>query len=73
MKHMTNAQIDEINMLLKYHGDALTAFYDEGISFGMMLGARAVVKGGLIACPVIAGIEIIKFLKNHKRSNERGR
>ena len=66
MKRMTNAQIDEINMLLKHHGEALTAFYDEAISYGMNLGAKGVVKGSLIAFSVIAGIEIIRVIKNHK-------
>lgn len=31
MKYMTNAQIDELNLLLDKHGAALTAFYNEGI------------------------------------------
>lgn len=70
MKRMTNAQIDEINMLLKYHGEALTAFYDEAISYGMSLGVKGVAKGSLIAFSVIAGVEIIKIIKNYKQSNE---
>lgn len=73
MKRMTNAQIDEINMLLKYHGEALTAFYDEAISYGMNLGVKGVAKGSLIAFSVIVGIEIIKIIKNHKQSNEERR
>jgi len=70
MKRMTNAQIDEINMLLKCHGEALTAFYDEAISYGMNLGAKSVAKGSLIAFSIIASIKIIGIIKNHKQSNE---
>lgn len=73
MKRMTNAQIDEINMLLKYHSDALTAFYDEAISYGMDLGARAVIKGGLIVFSVFVGIEVIKVIKKRRQFNEKSR
>ena len=34
MKYMTNAQIDELNLLLEQHGAALTAFYNEGMKQG---------------------------------------
>lgn len=34
MKYMTNAQIDELNLLLDKHGAALTAFYNEGMRQG---------------------------------------
>jgi len=70
MKHMTNAQIDEVNTLLKYHGEALTAFYDEAVSYGMNLGAKGVVKGSLIAFAII---EVIKIIKSTKKSNEESR
>ena len=39
MKYMTNAQIDELNLLLDKHGAALTAFYNEG----MRQGAKNVI------------------------------
>lgn len=35
---MTKEHIDTINNLLVEHGEALTAFYDEGIRYGMKLG-----------------------------------
>ena len=38
MMKMTNEQIDTINKLLLDHSEALTAFYDEGIRFGMGKG-----------------------------------
>ena len=44
MKYMTNAQIDELNLLLDKHGAALTAFYNEG----MRQGAKNVIHGMMI-------------------------
>ncbi len=35
---MSAKQIEEINELLANHGDALTAFYDEGLSIGKSSG-----------------------------------
>ena len=41
MSHMTNAQIDELNMLLAEHEAALIAFYKEGMDQGAKNGNRS--------------------------------
>jgi len=66
MKHLTNAQIDEINMLLKDHGEALTAFYDEGMAYG----ARNAVIGMFIGATIYLSIEVIRYVKKHEKSKE---
>ena len=35
---MNSKQIDELNKLLEDHSETLTAFYDEGIEYGMNKG-----------------------------------
>jgi len=68
MKHLTNAQIDEINMLLKDHGEALTAFYDEI----MARSARNAVIGILIGATIYLSIEVIRYVKKHEKSIDEG-
>lgn len=70
MKQMTNAQIDEINRLLADHGDALTAFYDEGVRYGMRLGYKWVLCGALTAATVMGAGEVIKFIKIKRKAEE---
>ena len=63
MKHMTSAQIDELNTLLEKHGETLTAFYNEG----MAQGAKNVTVGVLISTGVLLSIRIIKtIIETHK-------
>lgn len=63
---MNNKQIDELNELLKDHGETLTAFYDEGIHMGKKKGFAAGVIGSLIgSLAIIVGTRIIS-----KRSRE---
>ena len=42
---MTKEHIDTINELLVEHGEALTAFYDEGIHCGMKWGVASTAIG----------------------------
>ncbi len=58
MKYMTNAQIDELNLLLEQHGAALTAFYNEG----MKQGAKNVIHGMMIGAVIIAGVQIARSI-----------
>ncbi len=65
MKRMTNAQIDELNMLLVEHGAALTAFYKEG----MDQGARNVIKGIPIGIGIVIGVQVIgAIIKRYKKT-----
>lgn len=67
---MTNAQIDEVNKLLTDHGDALTAFYDEGIRYGMGLGYKQVLCGAVIAIVAMSAVEAIKIIKFKRKSEK---
>lgn len=70
---MTCKQIDEVNELLKYHGDSLTAFYDEAIYRGRVYGIIDGVLLGLIAtnvCMIIKNIKNIRNIRNHKNTEE---
>lgn len=63
---MNSKQIDELNELLKDHGETLTAFYDEGIRIGKKNGFTIGFIGSLIgSLTVIVGNRIIS-----KRSRE---
>ena len=63
---MNSKQIDELNELLKDHGETLTAFYDEGINFGKKKGFIVGAIGSLIGLlTIIVGNRIIS-----KRSRE---
>lgn len=64
MKHMTSAQIDEINELLKNHGEALTAFYDAGIHYGLKLSEKWIFTGVIIGIALGAAIDGIKYIKS---------
>lgn len=61
---MTNEQIDELNELLVDHSEALTAFYDEGIRYGLKSGAVLVIAGAALAALISCGVEVIKSRKN---------
>ena len=60
---MNSKQIDELNELLKDHGETLTAFYDEGINFGKKKGFIVGAIGSLIGSTVII---VASKLKNRK-------
>lgn len=63
---MNSKQIDELNELLKDHGETLTAFYDEGIHIGKKKGLLIGLIGGLIGgVTTIAASKVIS-----KRSRE---
>lgn len=55
---MNSKQIEELNELLVEHSETLTAFYDEGIQYGLnkgrLLGAIGGAVGSAIACGVFA-------------------
>lgn len=70
MKHMTNAQIDELNRLLKNHSDVLTGFYDEGIEYGMKIGARNAVCGMLIGVAIYMSIAVVNYVRKRGKTNE---
>lgn len=60
---MDNKQIEELNELLKDHGDVLTSFYDEGHCYGMTKGVTIGAIGGLIGCLSMAVISKIRSRK----------
>lgn len=61
---MTNEQIDELNELLVDHSETLTAFYDEGIRYGLKHGVVLVIAGVALSALVSCGVEVIKSRKN---------
>ena len=64
---MTKEHIDTINELLTEHGEALTAFYDEGIYYGMKLG----VVFTAIGVGIVASINYVSYkIKNAKSYKE---
>lgn len=62
---MTDERLDDINSLLKTHGDSLTAFYDEGICYGKRNG---IIIGALVGTIVSNLWWITRVLKNHRKS-----
>lgn len=64
---MTNERINEINELLKTHGDSLTAFYDEGIYHGTVKG---IIIGALVGVVTSNICWVAKTIKDHKNSEE---
>ena len=58
---MTNEQIDEINELLKTHGD------DEGIYHGTVKG---IIIGALVGVIASNMCWVTKCIKDHKKSEE---
>lgn len=67
---MTNEQIDELNELLVDHSEVLTAFYDEGIRYGLKRGATLVIAGAALAALVSCGIEVIKTRRRKAKEIE---
>lgn len=65
---MTKERIDTINELLKTHGDALTAFYDEALHHGISKGVIFGALGATIASNVIWITKSI--IDDHKKSKE---
>jgi hypothetical protein len=62
---MTDKRLDDINSLLKTHGDSLTTFYDEGICYGKRNG---IIIGALVGTVVSNLWWITRTFKNHKKS-----
>jgi hypothetical protein len=70
MKQMTKEQIDEINELLLTHGDALTAFYDEAIRYGMKLCDKWLLRGFVIGIALVGVEEIIRLIRNKRKAEK---
>lgn len=67
---MTNMQINELNELLSTHGEVLTAFYDEGIQYGLKKGLiPGILMGAFIAlgAGIASGLSKIQEEKNLKK------
>lgn len=64
---MTKEQIDELNELLVNHSETLTAFYDEGIYYGMKWGVVLMIAGATLTVLGSYGIEAIKTRKRKTR------
>lgn len=60
--------IDEINELLKTHGEALTEFYGSGIVYGFKIGVWSSMCGVMIGCLSFKLGE--KLYESHKRNKE---
>ena len=69
-KHMTSAQVNEINGLLTDHREALTAFWDEAFYYGMRSGYKWVLCGAAIAV-VAMGVGGTVIRIRNKRKNEK--
>lgn len=70
---MTNKQIEEVNGLLETNGEALSAFYDEGMAAGATFAVLAIITGiSGVVCVTYAAKEIIKSCreKKNKKNNE---
>ena len=61
---LTNDQIDELNNLLVDHSETISAFYDEGITYGLRKGCLI----GFVGCSlgVLSAIVINKIVKYKK-------
>lgn len=66
---MNNKQIEELNELLVKHSETLTAFYDEGIEYGMNKGCVLGAIGSVVGMTIAYGV--IKIVSHHKRNNEK--
>ena len=70
---MNNKQIEELNKLLVDHSETLTAFYDEGIEYGLAMGcglaAVMATIGSVVGISIAYGVtKIIAHRK--KKDNE---
>ena len=65
---MNSKQIVELNKLLEDHSEILTAFYDEGIEYGMNKGCVMGAFGSVIGMVLAYGV--IKFI-SHRKKNEK--
>lgn len=61
---MTNEQINDVNELLKAHGDSLTAFYDEGIYHGKVKGIIIGALVGAVASNICWVVNLLKIANN---------
>ena len=64
---MTNEQINDVNKLLKNHGESLTAFYDEAIYHGKTNGILIGALVGMVAANVCW---VVKTIKDYKKVEE---
>lgn len=67
---MTNKQIDELNELLVDHGEALPAFYSEGLRYGLSGGAGFTIAGVVLGFVVTGVIDMVKTKKQNKENEE---
>lgn len=67
---MTNKQIDELNELLVDHSEALTAFYNEGLRYGLKSGAGFTIAGVVLGFVVTGVIDMVKTKKQNKENEE---
>lgn len=67
---MTSEQIGELNELLVDHSEVLTAFYDEGIRYGLKRGATLVIAGAALAALVSCEIEVMKTRRRKTKEIE---
>ena len=61
---MTNEQINDVNELLKAHGDSFTAFYDEGIYHGKVKGIIIGALVGAVASNICWVVNLLKIANN---------
>lgn len=68
---LTNDQVDELNNLLVDHRETISAFYDEGITYGLRKGCLTGFLGCLLGVlSTIVVDEIVKYKKSQKSENE---
>lgn len=67
---MTHQQIEELNNLLVDHSECLTAFYDEGIDFGIKKGAGVIAVVALIGSLAVTGVIAVKKRLKPKKEKE---
>ncbi len=62
---MNSKQIEELNELLVEHSETLTAFYDEGIEYGMNKGCLLGAIGSVVGMTIAYGV--IKIVSHYKK------
>ncbi|MCM1090062.1 MAG: hypothetical protein NC413_04410 [Muribaculum sp.] len=65
---MNSKQIEELNELLVNHSETLTAFYDEGIQYGLNKGCILGAIGSVIGVAISCGV--IKIVSHRKKRND---
>lgn len=67
---MNSKQIVELNELLVTHSETLTAFYDEGIKYGMNRGLVIGVIGNVVGIAIVRGVQKLYRAKRKKETKE---